>query len=73
MSLSAYKSTIYADAASIIVFAGPPNVAVAWSLPSGPGTLAPLSNSTNALGVACAVYHGDGTPGQAVVRCTSGT
>ena len=72
MPLTAYKPRIYSDATSMIVFNGPANVAVTWSVESGPGTVEALSDSTDSRGVACAIYHADGTLGQAVVRCTHG-
>ena len=73
MTLTAYKPRIYSDATSMLVFEGPANVAVEWSVSAGPGTVEGLSNSTDARGLACAIYHADGTPGEAVVRCTHGT
>ena len=71
--LTAYKPIIYSDATSLIVFKGPANVAVSWSIASGPGTIEPLSSATDDQGVAGAVYHADGTTGDAVVRCQHGT
>lgn len=68
--LTAYKPRIYSDATSMLVFEGPANVAVEWSVAAGPGTVEGLSNSTNDRGLACAIYHADGTPGEAVVSCT---
>lgn len=58
MSLTAYPRNPAADATAMIVFSGPPNVAVAWSL-AGPGAIAPLSGHTDERGVAGAVF----TPG----------
>lgn len=73
MALTAYKPSIYSDATSMIVFEGPANVAVQWTVSSGAGTVEALSDSTDARGLACAIYHADGTVGDAVVRCTHGT
>ena len=72
MSLTAYKSHIYSDATSILVFRGPANVAVQWSIASGLGAVEALSNSTDSRGVACAIYDPEGSIGQVVVRCTHG-
>ena len=72
MSLTAYKQTIFSDATSMLVFNGPADVAVEWSVSSGPGTVEALSNSTDSRGVACAIYHADGTVGAAVIRVSHG-
>jgi hypothetical protein len=71
--LTAYKASIFCDATSILVFRGPPNVAVAWEIASGPGTIEGLSNSTDLNGVACAIYRADGSAGQAVCRVSHGS
>ena len=71
--LTAYKQTIFSDATSTIVFRGPPNVAVEWSIESGPGTVEALSLATDERGVAGAIYHADGTVGDAVVRVAHGS
>lgn len=73
MALTAYKPRIYSDATSMLVFEGPADVAVEWSVLSGPGTVEALSDSTDGRGLACAIYHADGILGDAVVRCTHGT
>lgn len=71
--LTAFKPTIYADASSLIVFQGPANVTVAWSIQSGPGTLTPLSTRTNQFGVAAARWTPAGATGTAVIRCSHGS
>ncbi len=73
MSLTAYKPRIYSDATSMLVFTGPANVAVEWSITSGPGTVEALSASTDDRGLACAIYHADGDVGVAVVEVAHGT
>lgn len=70
--LTAYKQRIYSDATSVLVFQGPANVAVVWSIESGPGTVEGLSLATDDRGVAGAVYRADGTTGDAVIRCSYG-
>lgn len=70
--LHAYKKRVVADASSLIVFRGPANVAVSWSLTYGLGDIEPLSTSTDDQGVACAVYRPNGTVGTAVVGVSYG-
>lgn len=60
MSLDAYPRAVRADATSLIVLLGPPDRAVSWSI-AGSGSLAILSERTDAQGRAYAKY----TPGTA--------
>jgi hypothetical protein len=71
-TITAYKRRIFADATSMLVFRGPANVALTWSIASGPGTVEALSNSTDDLGVACAIYRVDGTTGDAIIEAQHG-
>lgn len=71
--LRAVPERIYADATSLVVFQGPANVAVNWSIHLGSGTLEPLSDATDARGLAAALYRAAGSPGTAIVRCRYGT
>lgn len=56
--ITAYPSKVAADATSLVIFSGAPNVTVAWAL-IGTGTLVPANLYTDVSGAAYAVY----TPG----------
>ncbi len=72
MSLTAYPQNPQADGTALIVYAGPPNVAVEWSL-TGSGSLTPQSFSTDERGAAGAIYT-PGTAGDLVtISITHGT
>ena len=71
--LIAVKPRIYADATSLVVFVGPPNVTVKWTLVSGPGDLTALATRTDDTGRAAARWKPNGLTGTAVVRCEYGT
>lgn len=70
--LTVYPRRIRADATSLFVFQGPANVAVQWSVQSGPGTITPLSTFTDSRGLAAARYNPAGLTGTAVVRVSHG-
>lgn len=72
MSLTAYPQRVSVDATALVVFSGPPNVAVEWSL-DGAGSLAPQSFSTDARGVAGAVYTPVTAGDVATITVTHGT
>ena len=55
MSLNAYPINPRANASALLVFKGPPNVAVSWAL-AGYGSITPQSAHTDARGVAGAVF-----------------
>lgn len=55
MSIAAYPSSVAADATSLLIFSGPPNVTVAWTL-TGSGVLTPGGAYTDAGGRAHALY-----------------
>lgn len=63
-TVSAYPSEVRADATSMLIFRGAPNVSVEWSLTGG-GTLVPGSAYTDASGQAYAIYT-PGTVGEVV-------
>lgn len=73
MTITAYPATPRADASSLLAFDGPANVLVAWSVTAGPGTVTPLTNSTDATGRAWAVYRPNGVTGAATVQVQHGT
>jgi hypothetical protein len=54
----------------VVVFKGPANRTVAWSLASGYGTLTAYTTRTNAVGQAIARYDAGGIPGRVVIRAT---
>lgn len=72
MSLVAYPPNPSADGTALVVFAGPPNVAVEWSL-VGSGSLAPQGASTDARGVAGAVYTPTTAGDVVTISVTHGT
>jgi hypothetical protein len=70
--LTVYPSQVYADSTgALVVFTGPANRAVAWSL-TGPGTLTPLTDHTDDQGRAAATYVPAGA-GSATIQATYGT
>ncbi len=72
MSLTAYPQSPREDGSSMIIFAGPPNVAVGWEL-TGPGSLTPQSPRTDSRGVAGCLFV-PATAGDVVtVTVTHGT
>lgn len=56
MSLVSYPASPSVDGTALVVFAGEPNIAVEWSL-MGNGFLTPQSGSTDARGIAAAIYQ----------------
>lgn len=58
MTISAYPPNVAVDATSLLIFSGPPNVTVQWTL-TGSGLLEPGAAYTDASGRAHAIY----TPG----------
>jgi len=73
MSLAANPARVRADGSTLLVFQGPPGVAVAWHVASGPGHVVALADVTDAAGRAWAVYYPDGGSGIARVRVDHGT
>jgi hypothetical protein len=72
MTISAYPPNVAVDATSLLVFSGPPNVAVEWTL-TGSGLLTPGAAYTDANGNAHALYT-PGTVGDVVtIEVTHGT
>jgi hypothetical protein len=72
MTITAYPSNPQVDATAMLVFSGPPNVAVSWAL-VGSGSLAPETEATDGRGIAAAIYT-PGTAGDTVmVSVTHGT
>lgn len=67
------SNPLRADATAIVVFEGPPNVAVTWLVASGPGVVTPLSGRTDAQGRAWAKYDPAGIPGPATIEVEHGT
>ncbi|WP_196251648.1 hypothetical protein [Cupriavidus necator] len=67
------SNPLRADATAIVVFDGPPNVAVLWSVASGPGVVTPLGGRTDAQGRAWAKYDPAGLSGAAVIEAEHGT
>jgi hypothetical protein len=60
MTISAYPTNVAVDATSLLIFSGPPNVTVQWTL-TGSGLLEAVEAYTDANGKAHAKY----TPGTA--------
>jgi hypothetical protein len=58
MTISAYPQNVAVDATSLLIFSGPPNVSIEWTL-TGSGLLEPAEACTDAAGRAHAIY----TPG----------
>jgi hypothetical protein len=58
MTISAYPANVAVDATSLLIFSGPPNVTVQWTL-TGSGLLEQKEAYTDANGNAHAIY----TPG----------
>ncbi|RWA55349.1 hypothetical protein AU476_07525 [Cupriavidus sp. UYMSc13B] len=73
MSLRILSNLLHADATAILVFDGPPNVAVGWSVVGGSGTITPLSGRTDAQGRAWAKFDPIGIGGTATVEVEHGT
>lgn len=73
MSVTANPVSVRADGSTLLLFEGPPDVAVSWTVASGPGHLVPLANVTDVAGRAWAVYYPDGGSGSARVRVEHGT
>jgi len=55
MTISLLSSPVREDAPVLVLFSGPADRVVAWSL-SGPGTLTPLASATDRNGQAAARY-----------------
>lgn len=73
MSLRMLSNLLRADATAIVVFEGPPNVAVTWSVASGAGVVTPLDTRTDGSGRAWAKYDPVGIAGAAVIEVQHGT
>ena len=54
MTISAMPASPRADASALLAFDGPAHVIVVWSVVSGPGTVTPLADVTDATGRAWA-------------------
>jgi hypothetical protein len=72
MTISAMPASPRADASALLAFDGPALVIVAWSVVSGPGTVMPLADVTDATGRAWAVYRPNGASGTATIRVKHG-
>ena len=70
--LTASPSTVRADASSLLVWVGEPFIAIDWALSVGDGSLAVLTDFTDAAGKAFARYD-PGTVGTKTVEVTHGT
>lgn len=73
MSLNANPARVRADGSTLLLFEGPSDVAVSWTVASGPGHVVALADVTDAAGRAWAVYYPDGGSGSARVRVEHGT
>lgn len=73
MTITAYPSTMRADASTLLAFDGPADAVVAWTLVAGSGLITPLSEATDAHGRAWAVFYPAGEAGRVRVRVTYGT
>ena len=73
MTISAVPASLHADASALLAFDGPAHVIVDWSIVSGPGTVTPLADATDATGRAWAVYRPNGVSGTATIRVRHGT
>ena len=72
MTISAMPASPRADASALLAFDGPAHVVVEWSIVSGPGTVTPLADATDATGRAWAVYRPNGESGTATIRVQHG-
>ena len=72
MTISAMPASPRADASALLAFDGPAHVIVEWSVVSGPGTVMPLGDATDAAGRAWAVYRPNGESGIATIRVQHG-
>ncbi len=72
MTISAMPATPRADASALLAFDGPAHVIVEWWVVSGPGTVMPLADATDATGRAWAVYRPNGASGTATIRVQHG-
>ena len=72
MMITASPASPRADASALLAFDGPAHVVVAWSVVSGPGSVTPLSDATDATGRAWAVYRPNGDTGTARIRVQHG-
>ena len=72
MTITAYPAAPRADASALLAFDGPANVLVDWSVVSGPGSVTPIANATDATGRAWAVYRPGGSTGTAKIRVQHG-
>jgi len=73
MTISAMPVAPRADASALLAFDGPAYVIVEWSIVSGPGTVTPLAEATDATGRAWALYRPNGASGTATIRVRHGT
>lgn len=71
--LTAMNLQPLADAKTLILLDGAPNVVVDWSVASGPGTITGLTVSTDDSGRAYALYDPSGLSGPATIRATCGS
>lgn len=72
MTIAASPATPRADASALLAFDGLANVIVEWSVVSGPGTVTPLGDATDATGRAWAVYRPNGDAGTSTIRVRHG-
>lgn len=75
MSLVALSNPVLDTATSVVLFRGPPDVVVQWSVASGPGVVTSVGASvTDSRGCAMAIYNPNGGgAATAVVQVTHGT
>lgn len=74
MTITTLSNPLLDDATSVLIYKGPANVIVYWSVQSGPGTVVPTGDSaTNGQGLAMALYTpGGGGAATAVISVTHG-
>lgn len=61
------------DGTALLRLAGEPNAFVVWAITDGAGSVAPLSDTTDADGNAWAVYTPGGHTGPVTIEATYGT
>jgi hypothetical protein len=66
----AINETVRATGQCLLAFQGPFNTSILWSVLAGGGTIAPLTNYTDAAGLAYAIYHPNGYTGQVSIEVT---
>ena len=72
MTITAYPKSPRVDGTALLVYSGPPNVAVEWDL-IGTGTLTPQDVCTDARGVAGAVFTPYAAGDTVTIAVTHGT